>query len=92
MDEIAAGGGRPSADQTKSMSAGAAEPHGPQLAPGDVLASRFTIVRFLARGGMGEVYEASDQHLQGKHLAHSRRCGRKSAAAWRRASGSNVKC
>ena len=73
MDEMAAGGGRPSAEQTRSMSAasraGAAEPNDPQLAPGDVLAARFMIVRFLARGGMGEVYEASDQHLQGKHVA-----------------------
>ncbi len=27
------------------------------------------VVQFLARGGMGEVYEASDEHLQGKHCA-----------------------
>jgi len=72
MDDIA-GGGRPSSEPTQSMSApfgaGAMDAVSPQLAPGDVLASRFTIVRFVARGGMGEVYEASDQHLQGKHLA-----------------------
>jgi eukaryotic-like serine/threonine-protein kinase len=30
---------------------------------GDVLARRFKITRFLARGGMGEVYEAEDQEL-----------------------------
>lgn len=41
----------------------------PRLKPGDTLAGRFTIVRFLARGGMGEVYEARDRHLQGKHHA-----------------------
>lgn len=73
MDEIAAGSGGPSAEQTESMSAASGlsetKPQGPQLAPGDVLAARFTIVRFLARGGMGEVYEAADQHLQDKHLA-----------------------
>ena len=40
-----------------------------QLQAGDVLAGRFVIVRFLARGGMGEVYEAADDHLQGKHCA-----------------------
>ena len=31
-----------------------------RLQPGDTLAGRFTIVRFVARGGMGEVYEAQD--------------------------------
>jgi tetratricopeptide (TPR) repeat protein/tRNA A-37 threonylcarbamoyl transferase component Bud32 len=40
-----------------------------RLQPGEILAGRFTIVQFLARGGMGEVYEAADNHLQGKHLA-----------------------
>jgi tetratricopeptide (TPR) repeat protein/tRNA A-37 threonylcarbamoyl transferase component Bud32 len=48
-------------------------PHGPaeppQLKPGDVLNERFEIVQFLARGGMGEVYEAADRQMQGKHLA-----------------------
>lgn len=34
------------------------------LAPGDVVASRFRIVRFLAQGGMGEVYEAEDLELR----------------------------
>jgi eukaryotic-like serine/threonine-protein kinase len=43
----------------------------PQLAteaqlfsPGDLLADRFRITRFLARGGMGEVYEAEDVELR----------------------------
>jgi hypothetical protein len=36
----------------------------PQLRRGEVLADRFTILRFIARGGMGEVYEAQDQVLQ----------------------------
>src|SRR6187399_54858 len=40
-----------------------------QLKPGDVLNDRFVIVQFLARGGMGEVYEAADRHLQEKHCA-----------------------
>src|SRR5262245_9638686 len=32
--------------------------HSELRAPGSVLAGRFRIIRFLARGGMGEVYEA----------------------------------
>jgi serine/threonine protein kinase/tetratricopeptide (TPR) repeat protein len=35
---------------------------------GDVLASRFTIVRLIAKGGMGEVYEAKDLELH-EHVA-----------------------
>ena len=31
--------------------------------PGDVLCNRFRVVRFIARGGMGEVYEAEDLTL-----------------------------
>ena len=33
------------------------------IAPGQVLAGRFRIRRFIARGGMGEVYEAEDLEL-----------------------------
>ena len=36
--------------------------------PGEVVAGRFTIVRFIARGGMGEVYEVVDGVL-GAHVA-----------------------
>src|ERR1700760_3603839 len=32
--------------------------------PGQVLLDRFVIVRFIAKGGMGEVYEAKDSFLQ----------------------------
>ncbi len=33
------------------------------FAPGEVVASRWKVVRFLAQGGMGEVYEAEDLEL-----------------------------
>ena len=36
--------------------------------PGDLLANRFQIVRYIASGGMGEVYEALDTELQ-SHVA-----------------------
>jgi serine/threonine protein kinase len=34
------------------------------LAPGEVIDERFEITRLVARGGMGEVYQARDLHLQ----------------------------
>lgn len=40
------------------------EPPVKQFAPGEVLAERFRIVRFIAAGGMGEVYEAEDLVLK----------------------------
>jgi serine/threonine protein kinase len=40
----------------------------PRFTPSAFLARRFRIVRFIARGGMGEVYEAEDVEL-GEHVA-----------------------
>src|ERR1700727_1793172 len=40
-----------------------------RFAPGQTIAERFTVVRFIARGGMGEVYEVEDRFLQGVHVA-----------------------
>jgi serine/threonine-protein kinase len=36
------------------------------FSPGDLLAGRFRIARFIAAGGMGEVYEAEDSELGGR--------------------------
>jgi len=56
-------------------------PHGPDysqsvenvpdgcFSENDILAGRFKIVRFIAAGGMGEVYEVEDRQLQGVRLA-----------------------
>ena len=41
----------------------------PTFAPGDLLVNRFRILRFIAKGGMGEVYEAEDLELQGDRVA-----------------------
>jgi eukaryotic-like serine/threonine-protein kinase len=38
-------------------------PEIPTFAPGDVIARRYRVARFIARGGMGEVYEADDLEL-----------------------------
>src|SRR6188472_2754916 len=43
-------------------------PAGPALPPGTLLDDRYRIVRFIAAGGMGEVYEAEDKIL-GTHVA-----------------------
>lgn len=36
---------------------------------GEIIAKRFLVVRFIARGGMGEVYEAEDRLLRGDRIA-----------------------
>jgi serine/threonine protein kinase/Tfp pilus assembly protein PilF len=37
--------------------------------PGQAIAGRFIVIRFIDRGGMGEVYEVEDCFLQGVHVA-----------------------
>ena len=46
-----------------------AKPYVPRFRPGDVIGNRFAVVRFIARGGMGEVYEAEDHFLRGVNVA-----------------------
>jgi tetratricopeptide (TPR) repeat protein/tRNA A-37 threonylcarbamoyl transferase component Bud32/TolB-like protein len=36
----------------------------PAFSPGDLIADRYRVVRFIARGGMGEVYEVEDLELR----------------------------
>jgi serine/threonine protein kinase len=42
---------------------------GGRLAPNSILIDRFVILRFIAKGGMGEVYEAADCLLHGAKVA-----------------------
>jgi serine/threonine protein kinase/tetratricopeptide (TPR) repeat protein len=41
----------------------------PQFNSGEVLCDRFRVIRFIAKGGMGEVYEVEDRQLRGVHVA-----------------------
>jgi serine/threonine protein kinase len=47
----------------------------PIFAPGDVVGQRYEVIRFIAKGGMGEVYEVEDGELKTrvalKTIAHS---------------------
>ncbi len=49
---------------TGGLSAGRLRLGGPVFASGDLVAQRYRVVRFLAQGGMGEVYEAEDVELR----------------------------
>lgn len=40
-----------------------------RFTPGETIAGRFLVVRFIARGGMGEVYEVEDALLPGSRVA-----------------------
>ena len=44
-------------------------PYTPRFIRGDVICDRFEVIRFIAKGGMGEVYEVEDRQLRGVHVA-----------------------
>lgn len=54
-----------SARTTSQLDAGASES---EFLPGQLLAGRYRIIRFIGRGGMGEVYEVEDLELR-EHVA-----------------------
>jgi serine/threonine protein kinase/Tol biopolymer transport system component len=56
-------------DGTQTLSALGPPPTPGRFQSGQLIAGRFAIVRFIARGGMGEVYEAKDQFLQDAGVA-----------------------
>jgi serine/threonine protein kinase/Flp pilus assembly protein TadD len=39
---------------------------GPVFSPGEVIGDRYRVIRFIARGGMGEVYEVEDSEFQAR--------------------------
>ncbi len=60
------GTARQVADSGMKEDTGPANPHEehvPALKPGALLANRFRVIRFIAHGGMGELYEAEDLEL-----------------------------
>src|SRR5262245_17710552 len=59
----------------------AAGARSPGFAPGEVIAGRYQIIRFIAQGGMGEVYEASDLELRSRVALKTVRTGRVSERA-----------
>ena len=60
----AASHARPDDETTGASVVAARAPGTPVFRTGDIVAFRFRIVRFLAKGGMGELYEAEDLELR----------------------------
>jgi len=63
---------RPDAEEIRSLdgdSTVSVPPPSGRFKRGEIILDRFHIVRFIAKGGMGEVYEAEDYFLQRVHVA-----------------------
>lgn len=59
----------PDAATRTELSPGGPRPdYAARFCPGQVIAGRFTVIRSIARGGMGDVYEVEDRLLQGVSL------------------------
>jgi len=54
------------AERESSLTSSTQESDFPRLPPGESIARRFTILRFIAEGGMGTVYEANDVKLRSR--------------------------
>ena len=57
-------GGDESIRETLNLPRLSRDPSTTAFAPGDLIAHRFRVARFIARGGMGEVFEAEDLELR----------------------------
>ena len=66
---VFAAGNEPGTSEANSHRGVASKGDGERFGRGQTIASRFLVVRFIARGGMGEVYEVKDQFLQGDRVA-----------------------
>jgi serine/threonine protein kinase/tetratricopeptide (TPR) repeat protein len=63
------GGDVPSRSLNSQSGRADTQSYTPQFTPDEVLCDRFQVIRFLAKGGMGEVYEVEDRQLRGVHVA-----------------------
>jgi serine/threonine-protein kinase len=61
--------GSDSETRTEPPPVGPRATHAARFCPGQVIAGRFAVIRYIDRGGMGEVYEVEDHLLQGVHVA-----------------------
>jgi eukaryotic-like serine/threonine-protein kinase len=56
-------------DSAKNSNADLEDNLAGRFSPGHVLIDRFVVIRFIAKGGMGEVYEVEDRFLPDVHVA-----------------------